>query len=101
VWQNLNPNRTEILKAMSTFPGSLTLDTLFQCESTKTYLIKGVIMFGMNHYVCYIRHTSNGVFYKYNDERVEKCRKDGDYFDFLVDSMTYKFRPVVVLYEDA
>jgi hypothetical protein len=100
VWRNLNPNRTEILKAMSTFPASLTLDQLFTCRSTRTYVMKGLIMFGMNHYVSYIRLGRNGTFYKFNDERVDKCRKDGDFFDFLVDAMTYKFRPVVVLYEN-
>ena len=87
VWNNFNPNRTEILRSMCIFPASLHLNDLYSAPDSPSYFMKGIIMYGSNHYVTYLRVGITGVWYKYNDDRVEKLQKDGDLFDVLTDAM--------------
>lgn len=72
---------------MCIFPPTFLLSDLYASPESPSYKMKGVIMYGSNHYVAYLRVGVSGIWYKYNDDRVEKCTKDGDFFDMLVEAM--------------
>jgi hypothetical protein len=53
-------------------------------------------VFRWNHYISYIR--LNNIWVKFDDTRVGKIGA-GHYFDVLVDILSGKYRPVLVVYE--
>jgi hypothetical protein len=98
VWKDSRNNRDQLVRLFQLLPDILTPSEMFEQGPARQYQMRGMILYGMNHYITVMRNEENGRWYKYDDSRSEKL--SGDLHDIVVYCVKSFFKPTVVFYED-
>ena len=61
------------------------------------YQLRGMVLYGLNHYIAVIRNEKTGTWYKYDDANSK--RLSGNLGDIVVYCVKSYFKPTVVIYE--
>lgn len=95
-WDSFSLHCRKVMEISCIFPGILPITALFPKTKSTNYRLRSWIAFGLGHYVAYIRHSSQDLWFKYNDEKIVRM---GEYFTCLRDEMDSNFHPVALFYE--
>lgn len=95
-WDSFSLNCRKVMQISCLFPGVLPITALFPTARSTNYRLRSWIAFGLGHYIAYIRHSSQDVWFKYDDTKTVKM---GEYFTCLRDEMDSNFHPVAMFYE--
>ena len=98
IWKDFRPDPLKILQVYASIPYSISLDSIYNYESTTVHVLKSVIYYGAGHYLAAIRGSVNKNWFKIDDEHSKII---GSWKDFIQDSLKMRFYPVGLFYEES
>ena len=94
IWKDFRPSLLKVLQVYASIPNCLSLDMVFDCQDSKKYRLKALILYGAGHYVCVVEMESGWV--KIDDELSKVL---GGWKELVADMVKNCFYPVGLFYE--